>query len=51
MTNQVNQRAIAPANLNRNATAMRVQDFTQMNSLEFHDSKVDEDPLDFIDKV
>ncbi|MDV3170455.1 MAG: hypothetical protein Q8811_01670 [Candidatus Phytoplasma australasiaticum] len=38
---QVGRQASTPAS--------RVRDFTRMNPLEFHGSKVDEDPQDFID--
>lgn len=32
-------------------TTTRVRDFTSMNALEFHGSKVEQDPQKFIDEV
>lgn len=51
MTNQVNHQMVAPANPKGNALFVIVQDFTQINPLEFYGLKVDEYPHDFIDEV
>ncbi|MDV3190807.1 MAG: hypothetical protein Q8838_02780, partial [Candidatus Phytoplasma australasiaticum] len=48
MTNQINPGAQAPY---APTPVSRVQDFTRRNPLEFHKSKAEEDPQEFIDKV
>lgn len=49
MTTQVNHDEVAPPNVG--SAVSRVQNFTRMNPLEFHDSKVDEDPQEFVDEI
>lgn len=43
MTNYGNHQVVMPTKLNRNAAAVRVWDFTRINSLEFYGLKVEED--------
>lgn len=49
MMPQMNKGGIAPPNMR--TTTMRVRDFKKMNPLEFHRSKVDEGPQEFVDKT
>ncbi|WMV24316.1 hypothetical protein MTR67_017701 [Solanum verrucosum] len=51
MTAQENSKVVAPVNSRVGTTAIRVKDFTTMNPREFHGSKVEEDPQEFIDEV
>jgi len=44
MTTQANREVLVPIIKNMGTTATRVRDFTGMNPLEFHGSKVEEDP-------
>lgn len=48
VTTQVNQGAVAPLNVVSMATI--VTDFTRINPLKFHRSKVDEDPKNLLMK-
>lgn len=43
--------AQAVASPKNHITTSRISDFARMNLSEFHDSKVDEDPQEFIDEV
>ncbi|WMV14241.1 hypothetical protein MTR67_007626 [Solanum verrucosum] len=51
MTNQDNREVTAHVNPSVGTVATRIKDFTMMNPLEFHGSKVDEDPQEFIDEM
>ncbi|WMV07688.1 hypothetical protein MTR67_001073 [Solanum verrucosum] len=51
MTTQANREVFFPVNLNVGITPTRIKDFTRMKPTEFHGSKVDEDPQEFIDEV
>jgi len=51
MTTQANREDFTAVNANMGTTATRIRDFTRMKPSEFHGSKVDEDPQEFIDKV
>ncbi|WMV49842.1 hypothetical protein MTR67_043227 [Solanum verrucosum] len=51
VTTQENREFVAPVKQNVGTAAMRIRDFSMMNPPEFHGSKIDEDPQDFIDKV
>uniref|UniRef100_M1DRC2 Uncharacterized protein n=1 Tax=Solanum tuberosum TaxID=4113 RepID=M1DRC2_SOLTU len=48
MTAQDNLEVVARVNLNGNTSATSVWDFTRMNLLKSHGSKVDDDPQKFI---
>ncbi|WMV37224.1 hypothetical protein MTR67_030609 [Solanum verrucosum] len=49
---QANRKALnALVNPNVGTTTSKIRDFTRMNPLKFHGSKVDEDPQEFIDEV
>lgn len=49
MTTQVNQEVMDPPSMATPTFWMR--DFARMNPHEFHGSKIEEDPQDFIDEV
>uniref|UniRef100_M1DHJ3 Gag-pol protein n=1 Tax=Solanum tuberosum TaxID=4113 RepID=M1DHJ3_SOLTU len=51
MTTQVNREVVVPKYPNVGTTTTRVRDFTRMNPLEFHGSKVKEDSQEFIDDM
>jgi len=51
ITAQANREANSPMNPNVSTTTARIRDFTRMNPLKFHGSKLDEDPKEFIDEV
>ncbi|WMV09071.1 hypothetical protein MTR67_002456 [Solanum verrucosum] len=51
MTTQTNREVVVPKNPNVGTTESRVRNFTRINPLEFHRSKVVEDPQEFIDEV
>ncbi|XP_049391772.1 uncharacterized protein LOC125856302 [Solanum stenotomum] len=51
MTVQANREVIAPVNLILGTTSTRIREFRRMYPLEFHGSKVDEGPQEFIDEV
>ncbi|WMV42302.1 hypothetical protein MTR67_035687 [Solanum verrucosum] len=51
MTTQENREVVSPMNPNMGTVATRIRYFTRINPPEFHGSKVDEDPQEFIDEV
>ncbi|WMV24214.1 hypothetical protein MTR67_017599 [Solanum verrucosum] len=51
MTTQDNREVIAPVNPNMGTTMIKIRDFTRMNHVEFHSSKVDENAQKFINEV
>ena len=48
---QANREVTVPLSLDIITMASRVRNFTRMNPMEFHGSKVEEDPQDFISDV
>lgn len=48
LSNQANKEIIVPTQVPTSAT--RVHDFMRMNLLKFHGSKVDKDPIEFIEE-
>ncbi|WMV33476.1 hypothetical protein MTR67_026861 [Solanum verrucosum] len=50
MTAQANRETNALVNPKVGMTTTRLRDFTRMNPLEFHGSKVDDHPQEFIDE-
>uniref|UniRef100_M1DEW7 Gag-pol polyprotein n=1 Tax=Solanum tuberosum TaxID=4113 RepID=M1DEW7_SOLTU len=51
MTTQVNQQVVAPAPSETYTTAVRIRDFARMNPQEFHRSKLEEDPQEFLNDI
>ncbi|WMV38082.1 hypothetical protein MTR67_031467 [Solanum verrucosum] len=51
MTTQANREDNAPVNPNVGTMTVRIQDFTRMDPLEFHGSKVDEDPQELLNEI
>jgi len=50
MTAQDNREVVVPVSPNVAIAETRVREFTRMNTPNFHDSKVKEDPQEFIDE-